>query len=93
MAENTVTLTLPDGSTIDHKPPTIPLRTATKATAGTILAGYPVIEIVQQVQAIEFPWPWLEGFTNSSTFEWLCYSIIPILIARFTKSPLTKQAL
>lgn len=92
MAEKMI-LTTETGETIEHSPPVIPLRTATKATAGTVLLGYPVIEIVQQIQAIEFPWPWLESFTGSSTFEWLCYSIIPIVIARFTKSPLTKQAL
>lgn len=92
MAEKIV-LTTPTGETIEHTPPTIPLRTATKATGGTLLLGYPMIEVVAAIQGAQIPIEWLESFTNGPVFEWLCYSIIPIVIARLTKSPLTKQAI
>lgn len=88
-----IVLTAPDGSTIEHTPPTVPLRTATKATLGAAVAAYPGYEVVQMIQAFEFPWPWLENFTNGPGFVWLCATIIPLIIARFTKSPLSKQAL
>lgn len=92
MAEKVI-LTTPTGETIEHSPPVIPLRTATKATVGTAVLGYPLIDIVQAIQGAQIPIEWLESFTNGPVFEWLCYSIIPIVIARFTKSPLTKQPL
>ena len=88
-----VILTTQTGETIEHTPPAIPLRTATKASAGTVLLGYPMIEVVQAIQGAQIPIEWLESFTNSTMFEWLCYSLVPIIIARFTKSPLGKQAL
>ena len=92
MAEKLI-LTTPTGETIEHTPPVIPLRTATKATVGTAVLGYPLIDIVQAIQDAQIPIAWLESFTNGPVFEWLCYSIVPIIIARLTKSPLTKQAL
>ena len=88
-----IVLTTPTGGTIEHTPPTIPLRTATKATLGSAVIAYPGYEIVQAIVAMELPWPWLEDFTNSGAFIWLCATIIPLAIARFTKSPLKKQAL
>lgn len=93
MAENTVTVTLPDGSTIERTEPTIPLRTATKATIGSVVAAYPGYQLVELIQSINFPWPWLEDFTNGPAFVWLCATIIPIVIARVTKSPITPQAI
>jgi len=92
MAEKIV-LTTPTGETIEHTPPTIPLRTATKATAGTVLLGYPLVQIVEAVQGAMFQTEWLENFTNGPIFEWLCYSIVPLVIARLSKSPLGKQFL
>jgi hypothetical protein len=92
MAEPIV-LTTPTGETIVHTPPLIPARTSTKATGGTLLLGYPLIEVVQAIQNAQIPIEWLETFTNSTMFEWLCYSLVPIVIARFSKSPLGKQAL
>lgn len=88
-----IVLTTPTGETIEHTPPTIPLRTATKATVGTAVLGYPLIDIVQAIQGAQIPIEWLEAFTNGPVFEWLCYSIVPIVIARISKSPLGKQAL
>lgn len=91
MAEQT--LTLPNGETITRTEPLIPLRTATKATIGSALGAYPGYQVVQMIQDAMLPWPWLENFTNSSAFVWLCATIIPLVIARFTKSPLAKQVL
>lgn len=90
---NKVTVTLPDGSTIERTEPTIPARTSTKATVGAALAAYPGLEFVQAIQSANLPWPWLEDFTNGPLFVWLCATIIPLVIARFTKSPIAKQAL
>ena len=92
MAEKIV-LTTPTGETIEHTPPTIPLRTATKATAGTVILGYPLVQIVGAIQGAMFETAWLESFTNGPVFEWLCYSIVPLVIARLSKSPLAKQFL
>jgi hypothetical protein len=94
MAE-TVTLTLPSGETIEHTPPVIAARTSTKTAAGSALLAFPGYEIVQQIQAADLSGisPWLENFTNGPAFVWLCATIIPVVIARFTKSPLNKQAL
>lgn len=92
MAEKIV-LTTATGETIEHTPPVIPLRTATKAAGGTVLLGYPLIDIVTAIQGAQIPIGWLESFTNGPVFEWLCYSIVPIIIARLSKSPLGKQAL
>lgn len=92
MAEKVI-LTTPTGETIEHTPPTINARTSTKATGGALLLGYPVIEIVTAIQGADIPIEWLESFTNGPVFEWLCYSIIPIIIARMTKSPLVTKAL
>jgi hypothetical protein len=92
MAEKVI-LTTATGETIEHSPPLINARTSTKAAAGTVLLGYPVVDIVAAIQGANIPIEWLESFTNGPVFEWLCYSIIPVLIARFTKSPLSKQAL
>jgi hypothetical protein len=93
MPGETVKVVLPDGTETTRTEPLIPLRTATKATVGTAVLGYPLIDIVQAIQGAQIPVEWLESFTNGPVFEWLCYSIIPIVIARFTKSPTAKQAL
>lgn len=92
MAEKII-LTTPTGEQIEHTPPTIPLRTATKATAGTVILGYPLVQIVGAIQGAMFSTEWLENFTNGPVFEWLCYSIVPLVIARLSKSPLAKQFL
>lgn len=91
MAEQT--LTLPNGETITRTEPLIPARTSTKALVGSAIGAYPGYQVVQMIQDAMIPWPWLEDFTNSSAFVWLCATIIPIIIARFTKSPITKQAI
>lgn len=91
MAEQT--LTLPNGETITRTEPLIPARTSTKAFVGSAIGAYPGYQVVQMIQDAVLPWPWLEDFTNSAAFVWLCATIIPIVIARFTKSPLAKRAL
>jgi hypothetical protein len=57
------------------------------------VAAYPGYQVVDMIQGLNLPWPWLEDFTNSGAFVWLCATIIPIVIARFSKSPLGKQAI
>lgn len=93
VAQETVKVILPDGSTVERTEPTIKARTSTKATVGAALAAYPGYQVVEMIQSIDFPWPWLENFTNGPGFVWLCATIIPLVIARFTKSPIFKQAL
>lgn len=93
MAEKVI-LTTPEGETVEHTPPLIAARTSTKAAAGSALLAFPGFELVQQIQAADLSGisPALESFTNSAGFVWLCATIIPIIIARFTKSPLVKQS-
>lgn len=86
-------LTLPSGETITRTEPLIQARTSTKALVGSSVLAFPGYQIVQVIQDAMLPWAWLEEFTNSAAFVWLCATIIPIVIARFTKSPLAKQAL
>lgn len=82
-----------DGTETTRTEPTIPLRTSTKAVIGSALGAYPGWQIVQGVQEVMFSTPWLEEFTNSTLFVWLCATIIPLVIARFTKSPSAKSAI
>lgn len=89
MAEKIV-LTTPTGQTIEHTPPTIPYRTSTKVGVTGLAIGLPVIQYIQE---IEFPWPWLENFTNSDLFVQLATLAGAYFVAKLTKSPLTKQAL
>lgn len=83
MAEQT--LTLPNGETITRTEPTINARTSTKVAVGG-LAG--LLPIIQGIQEIEIPWPWLENFTNSDLFVQIATIGGLWLIARFSKSPL-----
>ncbi len=89
MAE-TVTVTLPEGSQIQRAEPTIPLRTSTKVGLSGVAIGLPVIQYIQEIQ---FPWEWLENFTNSDLFVQLATLAGAYLVAKFTKSPIAKQAL
>ncbi len=89
MAEK-VTVTLPDGSTFERAEPAIPLRTSTKVALTGVGVGLPVIQYIQEIQ---FPWPWLESFTNSDVFVQLATLAAAFLVAKFTKSPIAKQAL
>lgn len=81
-----------DGTETTRTEPTIPLRTSTKAFIGSAIGAYPGWQIVQAVQEVMFSTPWIEEFTNSALFVWLCATIIPLIIARFTKSPSAKSA-
>lgn len=85
-----VTVTLPDGSQIERQEPMIPARTSTKVGIAGI-AG--VLPIIQGIQEIEFPWPWLEQLTNSDVFVQVATIAAMYFVARFTKSPIAKQAL
>lgn len=89
MAE-AVTVTLPSGETIQRMEPTIPLRTSTKVGVTGLAVGLPVIQYIQEIQ---FPWAWLENFTNSDLFVQLATLAGAYLVAKFTKSPIAKQAL
>lgn len=89
MAEK-ILLTTPTGETIEHTPPTIPARTSTKVAVTGVVAFLPII---QGVQEMELPWPWLESFTNSDLFVQLATLAGAYIVARMSKSPLTKQAI
>lgn len=88
MAEQT--LTLPNGETITRSEPIIPARTSTKVGVTGVIAGIPVI---QWIQSIEFPWPWLESMTNSDIFVQVATLALAYVVARMSKSPLTPTSL
>lgn len=91
VAENTSTVTLPDGKTvIQRAEPTIALRTSTKAGIAGI-AG--LLPIIQGIQEIEFPWPWVESFTNSDLFVQIATIGGMWLVARLSRSPAQPGAL
>ena len=90
MAENTATVTLPDGTVVQRPEPTIPARTSTKIAVSGVVAFLPII---QGIQEIEFPWPWLEGFTNSDLFVQVATLAAAYLVARMSKSPAKPGAL
>lgn len=93
MAES-VTVTLPSGETVQRTEPMIPARTSTKLAVGNgVVAAFPAVEILQWIQSIEIPIVWLESLTNSDYFMYYGSLLVSYLIARFTKSPLVKQAL
>jgi hypothetical protein len=89
MAEKVI-LTTPTGETIEHTPPAIPARTSTKVGVTGVVAGIPVI---QWIQSIEFPWPWLESMTNSDMFVQVATLALAYIVARMSKSPLVSKAL
>ena len=89
-----VTMNLPDGSQVVRTEPLIKLRTSTKVAAGAgVAAAYPVVQIVELVQGIEFSQPWLEDFTNGPLFVYLVGVIASFVVARFSRSPAAPQAL
>ena len=90
---DTLVLTTQTGETITRTEPLIPARTSTKALVGSAIGAYPGYQVVQMIQDAMLPWPWLEDFTNGPMFVWICATIIPIVIARFSKSPLAKTVL
>ncbi len=81
---NAVTVTLPDGTEVQRQEPLIPTRTSTKVAATGLIAGIPVIQYIQE---IVFPWPWLEAFTNSDVFVQVATLIFAVVVARLSKSP------
>lgn len=84
MAENVATVTLPDGTVIPRAEPSLPGRTSTKVAVG----GFGVLlPVIQGIQEIEFPWPWLENFTNSDLFVQIVTLAGAWLIARMSRSP------
>ena len=85
-----IVLTTPTGETIEHSPPIIPARTSTKVGVTGVVAGIPII---QWIQSIEFPWPWLESMTNSDMFVQVATLALAYIVARISKSPLAQQAL
>ena len=90
MAENTATVTLPDGTVVPRVEPSSPGRTSTKVAVG----GFGVLlPVIQGIQEIEFPWPWLENFTNSDLFVQVATLAGAWLIARMSKSPAKPGAL
>lgn len=89
-----IVLTAPDGSTIEHTPPIIAARTSTKlAVGGGVVAAFPAVELLSWVQGLQLEPAWLESATNSSYFLYYGGLLIAYIVARFTKSPLTQQAL
>ena len=90
MSENTSTVTLPNGEIVQRAEPTISARTSTKVAVG----GFGVLlPVIQGVQEIDFPWPWLENFTNSDLFVQLATLAGAWLIARMSRSPAKPGAL
>lgn len=84
------TLTLPSGQTVTRTEPIIPARTSTKVGVTGVVAGIPVI---QWIQSIEFPWPWLESMTNSDMFVQVATLALAYVVARMSKSPLAPTTL
>lgn len=80
----TVKVTLPDGSTYDRIEPTIPATTSTKLAASGVVFGLPLI---QGIQELVLPWPWLENFTNSDLFVQLATLALAYVTAKLSKSP------
>lgn len=77
--------TLPDGTQIERAEPMINARTSTKVAGTGLMLGLPII---QGIQAIDFPWPWVEQFTNSALFVQLATLLLAYVTARISKSPL-----
>lgn len=84
-------VTAPDGTETTRREPIVPARTSTKAAVGSLLAAYPGIELVMWLQTVDYPWPLVQSFTHSDAFPWVCATLIPVIIARFTRSPAGAQ--
>lgn len=78
-----VKVTLPDGREITKTEPIIPARSSTKS--GTLgLVSLPLLQILQE---ISWPWPWLETMTDSAAFAQIVTLLMMYITARYTKTP------
>jgi hypothetical protein len=74
---------LPDGREIARTEPVIPARSSTKS--GTIgLVSLPVLQLLQE---IPWPWPWVESLTDSAAFAQVVTIAMMYITARYTKTP------
>lgn len=79
-----------DGTETTRTEPIIPARTTTKQGAVGYLA---ILPIVQGLQEVDFPWPWLNQLLDNDMFVQAVTIGALVLIGRWFKSPITTQAL
>jgi hypothetical protein len=76
---------LADGTEVTRTEPIINARASTKS--GTIgLVSLPLLQILQEVM---WPWPWLETMTESAAFAQVVTLAMMYVTARYTKTPST----
>jgi hypothetical protein len=77
-------VTMADGTTIQKTEPLIPARTTTKQG----VVGYvAILPITQALQAVEFPWPWLNQLLDNDMFVQAITIGALVLWGRFFKTP------
>lgn len=82
MAEQS-TVTMADGRTITKTEPLLPGRSSTKAAT----VGVVSVPLLQLLQAIPWPWPWVNDMVQSAAFAQISTIVVMYLTARFTKTP------
>jgi len=76
---------MPSGEKFTRTEPTVMLRTSSKQA---VVGAAALIPIIQGIQEINFPWPWLEAFTNSDMFAQGLLLLATVILGRFVKSPI-----
>lgn len=85
-----VTVRMSDGTEFERTEPLIPARTTTKQG----VVGYvAILPITQALQAVDFPWPWLNQLLDNDMFVQAITIGALVIWGRWFKSPIAGQAL
>jgi hypothetical protein len=82
-------VTMADGTQFTRTEPVIPLRSSSKLA----VTGGSSILLLQLLQSIPWPWPWVNELLQSAAFASLFTLAVSYVTARFTKSPIQSQPL